>query len=283
MYSSCFTANHHLNKEQDSFALASEYSQLLSSQRICSHWLLPLRCQACWCLSLGSFQLCANPSKLTHSLCSSLPSLSEVSLLSLWLSQFRLSQFFQPQSTCTSHHIIFCTKFNCSIPFQGSHWLSQIRSHLPVKKQWDCIMPWPVVAFSSSTFITHINLLEHTELFKSSRNFANINAINLWTLTAKDDVLSLANNDLSEEVLIFESTKWQDCGVKVYVKQIRTSQRSNVQEKMLLPVKNCIPTHQNLLLTAPPSSGGPSSKIEQVFSAWEGEWTLLQRLCQIFI
>lgn len=68
-------------------------------------------------------------------------------------------------------------------------------------------MLWPVVAFSSSTFITHINLLKHIELFKSSRNFVNINAINLCTVIAKDDILSLANNDLSEEVLLFESTK----------------------------------------------------------------------------
>lgn len=79
-------------------------------------------------------------------------------------------------------------------------------------------MLWPVVAFSSSTFITHINLLEHIELFKSSRNFVNINAINLCTVIAKDDILSLANNDLSEEVLLFESTKWQGCGIVVYVK-----------------------------------------------------------------
>lgn len=48
----------------------------------------------------------------------------------------------------------------------------------------------------------NINLLEHTELFKPSRHFANINAINFSSFIAKDGILSLANRDFSEKAIL---------------------------------------------------------------------------------
>lgn len=59
------------------------------------------------------------------------PTFVELSLLPLWLSLFRLSHFFQPQSACTSRHIIFstsCAALVCYITFKGSHWLPALNT-----------------------------------------------------------------------------------------------------------------------------------------------------------
>lgn len=94
-----------------------------SSLRICC----PLHYQTRLSLHSSSSQLCPTTLKPTHSLC---PPIVELSLFPLWLSHLRLSHFFQPQSTCTSHHTIFCTKFTCPalVPFKISNWLSALNT-----------------------------------------------------------------------------------------------------------------------------------------------------------
>lgn len=114
-------------KEQDLFALLCVYSQLL----LLSKDLLspPLSN-----MFVTTFQfLSALPNHLeTYPFPAQFfaPPIVELSLFPLWLSHPRLSHFFQPQSTCTSHHTIFCTKFTCPalVPFKISNWLSALNT-----------------------------------------------------------------------------------------------------------------------------------------------------------